>query len=177
MKYSLFIRILKVFTIILLLSFSACSSETENEPIKAVEPVDAPGFTLKSTNGEDITLSDFKGKVVLLDFWATWCGPCMQSIPELVRLQQKYNDKGLVVLGVSMDELSETDDNQLKKFMETFNIQYDVMRVDGVVYQAYFGDSPTPIPIMHIINREGKIVKTIKGFTPGKLPEMIEDFI
>lgn len=174
MKYSLSIRILISLTIILLLNFSGCSSNTETENRN---PIDAPDFTLGSVTGENIILSDLKGKVVLLDFWATWCDPCLQMIPEIVRLQEKYKDKGLVVLGVSMDTMAQADDAQLKKYMATFNIKYHVMRDDGVVSKAYYGDSPLEIPTMHIINKEGKIVKTILGVSPGEAEKTIKTLL
>jgi peroxiredoxin len=165
MKYLFAARLSGILTILLLLTFSGCTSRPE--------AIDAPDFTLKSITGEDITLSDYRGKVVLLDFWATWCGPCMQSIPELVRLREKYKDKGLVVLGISVDTTAQADDGQLKKFMRTFSIKYPVMRDNGVVSRTYFGNSPAAIPTMHIINREGKIVKTIIGFSPGEVEKSI----
>jgi cytochrome c biogenesis protein CcmG, thiol:disulfide interchange protein DsbE len=174
MKYNLTLRIFVILSIMMLLTFSGCSSDAEKEPVKVI---DAPDFTLDSVTGKNITLSDFKGKVVLLDFWATWCGPCMQSIPELVRLDEKYSDKGLVLLGVSMDTMAQADDEQLKKFMATFNIKYHVMRDDGVVSEAYFGNSLIGIPTMHVINREGKIVKTITGFEPGEAEKAIETLL
>ena len=167
MKYNFALRLLGSLSILLLLNFSGCSSQ----------PVDAPDFTLDSVTGESITLSDFKGKVVLLDFWATSCAPCIRSIPEIVRLREKYMDKGLVVLGISMDTAAQANDDQLKKFMATFNMKYHVMRDDGVVSEAYYGDSPPEIPTMYIINREGKIVKTITGFEPGKLEKIIEPLL
>ena len=64
----------------------------------------APDFALKDANGATVQLSDYKGKVVLLDFWATWCGPCKIEIPWFIEFEQKYKDKGFAVLGVSMDE-------------------------------------------------------------------------
>jgi peroxiredoxin len=99
----------------------------------------------------------------------------MQSIPELVRIQGKYKDKGLVILGVSMDTLSQADDGQIQKFMRTFGITYPVMRDDGTVSNAYYGNSPAAIPTMHIINREGKIIESIYGFSPGVVPNIIEE--
>ena len=174
MKNNLVLRLLGSLSFILVLAFSGCSSDTGRANTEAI---DAPDFTLKSVTGENIKLSDFKGKVVLLDFWATWCGPCMRSIPELVRLQEKYRDKGLVVLGISMDTKAQADDAQLKKFMATFNMKYQVMRDDGVVSQTYFGNSPAAIPTMQIINRKGKIVKTIIGFSPGEVPRLIKAII
>ncbi len=171
MRYSMTARYMTLLTIFITLFFSGCSKDNEKRGIKSIE---APDFTLKALTGEDITLSFYRGKVVLLDFWATWCGPCMQSIPELVRIQEKYKDKGLVVIGVSMDTLSQADDGQILKFMRTFGINYPVMRDDGTVSSAYYGDSPAAIPTMHIINREGKIIKTISGFIQGEVPKTVE---
>ncbi|MGD9160769.1 MAG: TlpA disulfide reductase family protein [Desulfobacteraceae bacterium] len=171
MKHNALIKTSKILAIILLLAIWACSSSNETETAK---PVDAPDFTLDSVTGENIKLSDLRGKVVLLDFWATWCGPCLQTIPEIVRLEEKYRDRGLVVLGVSMDTMAQANNDQLKKFMATFNIKYHVMRDDGVVSHAYYGDSPLAIPTMHIINREGKIVNIIKGVSPGEAEETIK---
>jgi peroxiredoxin len=172
MRYKLHEIYITLLTILIVLAFSGCSKDNEKTEVKTI---DAPDFTLKAMTGEDITLSAYRGKVVLLDFWATWCGPCMQSIPELVRIQEKYRDKGLVVLGVSMDTLSQADDGQIQKFMRTFGITYPVMRDDGSVSNAYYGNSPAAIPTMHIINREGKIIESIYGFSPGVVPNIIEE--
>lgn len=174
MRFKLKVRCLTLLIIFITIAFFGCSSETEKRDVTVI---DAPDFTLKAITGEDITLSQYRGKMVLLDFWATWCGPCMQSIPELVRIQEKYKDKGLVVLGVSMDTLSQADDEQIEKFMRTFGINYPVMRDDGSVSSVYYGDSPAAIPTLHIINREGKIIESISGFSPGMVPEIVEELL
>jgi peroxiredoxin len=174
MKFNKFARLSGFMTILLFVALSGCSSDTES---KSNDQMDAPDFTLNSVTGENITLSDLKGKVVILDFWATWCGPCIQTIPELVRLEEKYREKGLVVLGVSMDTMNQANDDQLKKFMATFNMKYHVMRDDGAVSRAYYGDLPIAIPTMHIINREGKIVKTIVGVSPGEAEETVKTLL
>ena len=174
MKFYKILRLPGFMAILLFLALSGCSSDIES---KTSDPMDAPDFTLDSVTGENITLSDLKGKVVILDFWATWCGPCVQTIPELVRLQEKYRDRGLVVLGVSMDTMAQANDDQLKKFMGKFNIKYKVMRDDGVVSEAYYGDSPLAIPTMHIINREGKIINTIVGVSPGEAEETVKSLL
>ncbi|NLD39303.1 MAG: TlpA family protein disulfide reductase [Desulfatiglans sp.] len=174
MRFKLIALCVTLLTIFMAFTFSGCSKDNEKAEVKTI---DAPDFTLTAMTGEDITLSQYRGKVVLLDFWATWCGPCMLSIPELVRLQEKYRDKGLVVLGVSVDTLSQADDGQILKFMRTFGINYPVMRDDGTVSGTYYGDSPAAIPTMHIINREGKIIKTISGFTQGEVPNIVETLL
>ena len=173
MKHRFLMFKLAVLTL-MVVGFYGCSSENITEKFT---PVDAPDFTLDTVSGEETILSDLKGKVVILDFWATWCGPCMQSIPELVRLQKKYSDKDLVVLGVSMDTAAQASDEELKKFIRKFGINYPVMRDDGVVSKSYFGDSDIGIPTMYVINREGKIVNIIDGFTPGKLKTVIEPLL
>ncbi|HIC84959.1 MAG TPA: TlpA family protein disulfide reductase, partial [Desulfobacterales bacterium] len=98
-----FIRkpILLGLAIVLLVSFfhvgAGCKGEAESGPV-------APNFSLSSIEGDRISLKDFRGSIVLIDFWATWCPPCRMSIPELVRLQREYEDEGLVILGVSLDD-------------------------------------------------------------------------
>ncbi|NLA74687.1 MAG: TlpA family protein disulfide reductase, partial [Deltaproteobacteria bacterium] len=153
----------------LLLTLGACAP--------APEAVEAPDFTLKAMTGENIILSQYRGKVVLLDVCATWWVPRMLSIQELVRVQEKYKDRGLIVLGISMDTPSQADDSQILKFMRTFGINYPVMRDGGTVSSAYYGDSRAAIPTMHIIDREGRIIKTIPGFTQGRVPAAVEEIL
>src|SRR5262249_4755449 len=73
------------------------------DPVKSIG-IAAPDFTLKDLNGREVSLSEYKGKVVLVNFWATWCTPCLGEIPELIEMQQKYGPKGFVILGLAMDE-------------------------------------------------------------------------
>ena len=89
---------------------AGCSATTNEDVVNAAEQKsaavqkNAPNFTLKDSDGKTVSLSDYKGKVVLLNFWATWCGPCKVEIPWFVEFEQKYKDRGFAVLGVSMDE-------------------------------------------------------------------------
>jgi peroxiredoxin len=80
-------------------------------------------FTVKDMNGADVRLADYKGKVILLNYWATWCGPCKVEIPDLIALYDRYRDKGFVVLGVSQDDDPET----LRTFATTFKMNYPVL--------------------------------------------------
>ena len=80
-------------------------------------------FTLKDMNGEDVSLVSYQGKVILLNFWATWCGPCKIEIPAFVELQDKYRDQGLVVLGVSIDDPV----SKIKPFAEEYNVNYPLL--------------------------------------------------
>ena len=160
------IRILKI--LVLLFIVAGCAPEPE-----VFEMKDAPDFTLKSLTGERISLKDFTGDIILVDFWATWCGPCVMTIPELVNLQDKYRDSGVVILGVSVDDPAKTDDAQLQRFTEKYKMNYHILRDDKDVMRMYLGDG-APIPTMCIVNREGKIVDTIIGVSPGEAEETIK---
>src|SRR5688572_24589485 len=120
---------------------------------------DAPlHFTLKDMNGGDVQLASYKGKVIILNFWATWCGPCKAEIPDLVKLQAQYPDD-LAVLGFSVDDTPE----KMKPYATEYNINYPLLVGDGRedVQDAY---GPLwGIPVSVIIDREGKIAKRHSG--------------
>lgn len=123
----------------------------------------APNWKLTGLDGNLVSLSDFAGKVVVLDFWATWCPPCRQEIPDFVKLQEKFRDKGLVVVGVSLDQQgAET----VKSFAKEHGINYPVVLANKDTLKAY-GDVQS-IPTTFIINREGKIVNSHVGFTDAE---------
>lgn len=115
-------------------------------------------FTLKDMNGVDVTLSSFKGKVILVNFWATWCGPCELEIPWLVEIQKAYRDD-LVVLGVSIDDSAE----MLKPYAAKKKMNYPVLvGLDRQDVQDAFGPL-FGIPVSVFINRDGTIVRRHSG--------------
>jgi peroxiredoxin len=134
----------------------------------------APDFNLKDVNGKDVSLSQFRDRVVVLDFWATWCPPCRMSIPELVRLQKEFKDQGLVVIGISLDDPMQASDLFLKAFMQKYDMQYTVLRFDMRVMKDYFGSETPAIPTVFLIDRQGKIRNKIVGYRPGVLKKTIE---
>jgi peroxiredoxin len=118
---------------------------------------DAPAanldFTLKDMNGAEVKLADLKGKVVLLNFWATWCGPCRLEIPWFVELQEKYADQGFRVVGISVDDPPEA----LPPFAKRFKINYPlVVGVDREDVQKAYGPI-FGVPMTFIIGRNGRI--------------------
>ena len=121
-------------------------------------------FTMKDMTGKDVRLADYKGKVILLDFWATWCGPCKYEIPGFVQLQDHYGKDGFQVLGVSVDDPPE----KLAPFAHEYKMNYPVLQGLGHndVQDAY---GPIwGIPISVLISREGKICGKHMGLPPTK---------
>jgi thiol-disulfide isomerase/thioredoxin len=118
----------------------------------------APSWELKDLDGKLVKSSDFDGKVVILDFWATWCAPCKAEIPGFIELQKQYGDRGLAVVGVSLDEQGPT---VVKRFMTQFGMNYPVVLGDVRLMQDFGG---TAIPTTVIIDRSGNIVAKHVGF-------------
>ena len=129
----------------------------------------APDFSLESLEGKTMRLSDFRGKAVLLNFWATWCGPCKIEMPWFVELQQKYGSQGLQVVGVAMDDASKED---IAKFAKDMGVNYPVLIGKEAVGDSY-GGIPA-LPETFFIGRDGKVVDKILGLR-GKTE--IEDAI
>jgi len=137
----------------------------------------APDFTLKDLLGNSVSLQQYRGKVVLLDFWATWCRPCHYSIPELVELQKKYMDQGLVILGVSVDSPLQINNRYLSAFKEKYGINYTILRADEKTTTEYLGNSDFYIPTMFVVNRDGVIVNKHEGFIPGQVEKSLKKIL
>ncbi len=118
----------------------------------------AADFTLQDLNGNNVRLSDYRGKVVLLEFWATWCPPCRASIPGIEKLYNDYKNKGLVVLAVSVDE---DGWDQVRSFISSNGISYTVLKGDNDVEKNY---QVRTIPMMLILDKDGRISKRYLGF-------------
>jgi peroxiredoxin len=117
----------------------------------------AADFSLQDMSGKTIKLSDYKGKVVLLEFWATWCPPCRASVPGLEKLHKAYKDKGLVLLAVSMDEGGW---DEVRSFIKESGITYTILKGTEDVAKKYQVRS---IPMMLVLDKEGKISKRYLG--------------
>lgn len=165
-------KLLKFTTRVLLLSLLivSCSSETDNKtsskktkPLEQLDPYSARlypaqkeakarDFTVDLVNGGTFSLSDQKGKVVMLNIWATWCAPCREEVPDFVELYDKYQGQGLSILGVSIDKKGESE---VKPFMEKYNMNYPVVVDRGTIMDKY---GPTMgIPTTYIIGRDGNL--------------------
>ena len=148
-------------------ALSGCGSTTVRAAVKGDnQRKAAPDFTLKDADGKTVRLSDYKGKVVLLDFWATWCGPCKIEIPWFMEFEQQFKDKGFAVVGVSMDE---DGWSAVKPYLARMNVNYRIVLGNDKVGDQYGGvDS---LPTTFLIDRQGRIAATHVGLTGGK-----EDF-
>ena len=122
----------------------------------------APNFSLPSVDGGSKSLADYSGKVVMLNFWATWCGPCKREIPDFIELQNEYRDDGFEIVGVSLDQAGE--EGAVAQFVKQYNINYDVLHGDGQIAQAYGG--VRSIPTTFLIDREGNVVSSKVGLQP-----------
>lgn len=119
----------------------------------------APDFSFPRLDGQVLQLSSYRGKVVLLDFWATWCVPCREETPHLVELQDKYAAQGLQIIGISMDDGPEP----VRKFYHDFQMNYPVVMGNAKVGELYGG--VLGLPIAFVIDRDGRIFRKHVGAT------------
>lgn len=134
----------------------------------------APDFALKDLGERTLSLAQFRGRIVVLDFWATWCPPCRMSIPELVKLQKEFKDQGLVIIGISLDDPALVTNASLRSFKQKFKMNYSVLRYDLQIMKDYFGTNSPAIPTMFVIDREGKIRDKLVGYRDGALRKSIK---
>ena len=113
--------------------------------------VPAPDFSLPQLNGELLQLSTYRGKVVLLDFWATWCDPCREEIPRFVNLQDKYGQQGFEIIGISMDDTADP----VRDFYQRFRMNYPVVLGNAQIGELYGG--VLGLPIAFLLERDGRI--------------------
>lgn len=132
------------------------------------EPGKAPNFVLKDINGKEHRLTDYRGKVVLLDFWATWCGPCRLAIPELNEIEARFKGRDFALLAISVNDSVST----LKSFVEENDVAFTVLVNDRHVEKLY---DVISIPTTFLIDKDGKIVKKHLGYIPGMADTLSKD--
>ena len=145
-----------------ILFIAGCASAQQQAQTKA------PDFTLPDLNGKAFSLSELEGKVVILDFWATWCPPCVMEIPHFIDLYKEYKGQGLEVVGVSLDRGGV---KVVKSFVEKNEMTYPVVIGNQKVAEDYGGIRG--IPTTFVINRQGYIVKKFVGYRDKKVFESI----
>lgn len=128
----------------------------------------APDFTLKSRNGENVKLSELRGDVVMINFWASWCAPCRQEMPLLEDMHKKYNDLGFVLLGVNVEEDSSSAEDLLREVPVSFPILYDPTNKVTKLYNV------VAMPSTIMVDRDGNMRYLHRGYLPGYEVEYIK---
>ena len=173
----MFLAIILVFTV------STFSSDNNRNKVKLnnkVSNVDipsvdkAPDFALKSFDGKTVKLSDYKGKVVIIDFWATWCPPCRKGIPDLISIQNEYKND-VVIIGISLD--SEKTLKDVPGFVKSYGINYPIVYGNEKVVTDYGGIQG--IPTAFVVDKKGNIVDKHVGLVPkdtyiSKIKELLK---
>jgi len=147
-----------LISLILATTFLGCMRGQQTGPGSQVNNP-APDFSLTDLNGKTVTLSQYKGKVIILDFWATWCPPCRSEIPHFIDLYNRYQDKGLVIIGVALDEEGA---KVVKPFVDEYKMNYPVLLGNADIQKAYGGIQG--IPTTFIIDKNGKVVDMFTGY-------------
>ncbi len=145
---------MKILILLLLLSVSQATQALVSEG-------QAANFTLKSASGENIRLSEFRGQVVLINFWASWCGPCRQEMPHLEDLYTRYRDLGLTVFGINVEQDREGAERVLRDIPVSFPVLFD----DGNTVSEVYDVDAMPATVM--VDRSGIVRFMHRGYKPG----------
>jgi thiol-disulfide isomerase/thioredoxin len=156
---------------------SAASATAAAAPVAKVSSLPvigpAPAWKMRDVAGREVTSDEYKGKVVVVDFWATWCGPCKEEIPGYIELQKKYADKGFVIVGVSLDQQGPP---VVKRYAESMKISYPLVMGDDSVVAAFGGIDA--IPTTFLIDRDGQIRhKKVGSMETAEYEKIITDLL
>ncbi len=145
---------------------SANTSQSPQEPA-ALRPL--PALTLIDFDGKTVGADKYKGNIVVLDFWATWCGPCIVEIPGYNKLQAKYADKGVTVIGVTM---ASGESKEVKPFVERYKMKYTILMGDDNQITDFI---MVGFPTTYLVTRDGKVFAKYIGASPRKLEKLESD--
>ena len=134
---------------------------------------------LQTLDGESVKLADFADKVLIVNIWATWCGPCRLEMPELVKMNNEYKARGLVVLGLATSYNEHNDQGHVKDFIRAQNINYRIVWDDGTMAAplVQLVQAQSVIPQSFVISRNGRIMKHFQGFSPYSTPQLMRQAV
>jgi glutathione peroxidase-family protein len=191
------------FGLLSALTFSSCNSSDESAsapgnrttanapPAKPAQPPVATNTAppvvpqglrdtkVETLDGESLKLSDYKNKVIVVNIWATWCGPCRQEMPELVKMNNEYKSRGLVVLGLATTYNERNDPVHVKDYVRSQNVTYKIVWDDGTLAAplVQLVNAQQVIPQSFVISRDGRIVKHFQGFSLQHTPQLMREAI
>ena len=155
-------------------------AEANNPPPAFVSlPQDLRDTKLQTLDGESLKLADFADKVMIVNIWATWCGPCRLEMPELVKFDNEYRSRGLVVLGLATSYNERNDPTHVKEYIRSQNVSYKIIWDDGTLAGplVQMVHAQSVIPQSFVISRDGRIVKHFQGFNPYSTPQLMRQAI
>jgi thiol-disulfide isomerase/thioredoxin len=167
-------RILATAVVVALIVIAACRSDVDTTNLKLALPgstvstaaskVVPRDFDVPTLDGRTFKLSEYRGKVVVVDFWATWCPPCREEIPQLVRLAEQNRARGIEVIGLHIDDQGRSSQAAIKKFISQFDINYTVGMASNEMFTAYLGTVEDTIPQTLVFDRKGNAVAHFVGY-------------
>lgn len=160
----------------LLIGVGGCGADDDQSPADAprtsqqaqsgtsyeTDPVPAPDVTLETMDGRQINLAEQNGKVILVNFWATWCGPCRREIPDLIDLYSDMKDEGLIIVGIAVDQEGA---EVVEPYVQEQSINYPIVLDPDQSVESHF-DAMYGLPTTYVVNPEGKIVRRVLGVFP-----------
>ena len=123
-----------------------------------------PDFEVPTLDGGAIKLSAYRGKVVVVDFWATWCPPCREEVPQLVRIAEQNRDRGVEVIGLHIDDQGRSSPADIRKFIDQYNVNYRVGIATNEMFTSYLGTVDDTIPQTLVFDRKGAAVAHFVGY-------------
>ncbi|MEK6286294.1 MAG: TlpA disulfide reductase family protein [Acidobacteriota bacterium] len=131
-------------------------------------------FDVRTVDGRTIKLSDYRGKVLVMDFWATWCAPCRLETPQLARLARENRDRGLEVIGLHIDDRGRSSPQDIRKFIDNYGITYTVGLATEEMFTSYLGTEDDTIPQTLVFGRDGRLIKHLSGYSQSHGKELDE---